>query len=182
MFCILDDVLPEPIFKRVSGLVCENQFFNFGAVETSLPTDTVKSFATEPGSEWEKQFFTLPLVMAVSKINLEIQKSLRIRFGLLHRDIEQIVNTPHVDNPFEQHFVGLYYLNDTDGTTKIWKQTHTEWGNKARHLSLKDVDLLEEVPPKANRMVIFDGKHFHSSTLPTKTQLRYTINYNFTFK
>lgn len=182
MFVILDNVLPEPIFKRVQGLVTENQHFNFGAVQTALPTDDVKSFATEPGSEWEKQFFSLPLVMAASTMGLEIEKLLRIRFGILHRDINQIVNTPHVDNPFEEHLVGLYYLNDTDGTTKIWKEEHTTWGEKARYLTLDDVELMEEVPPKANRMILFSGSHFHSSTLPTQTQLRYVINFNFTCK
>lgn len=182
MFVILDNVLPEPIFKRFHGLVCENQHFNFGAVQTALPTDEVKSFATEPGSEWERQFFSLALVSALSKMNLEIDKLLRTRFGILHRDIKQIINTPHVDNPFEEHMVGLFYVNDTDGTTKIWKETHTDWGNKARYLSLDDVELMEEISPKSNRMILFEGKHFHSSTLPMETQLRYTINYNFTYK
>ena len=45
--------------------------------------------------------------------------------------------------------------------------------------SLDECELLEEVEPKANRMVIFDGAHYHSSVTPTKTQLRYVINYNF---
>lgn len=181
MFVILDDVLPEPIFERVQGLVCENHYFNFGAVQTSLPTDQVKSFATEPGSEWEKQFFSLPLVMATARMKMNIDKLLRIRFGILHRDIEQIVNSPHIDNPVEEHIVGLYYLNDTDGTTKIWKETHTNWGKQPKSFTLDKVNLMEEVKPKANRMVLFEGKHFHSSTLPTETQLRYTVNYNFTY-
>ena len=181
MFAIIDNVLPKPIFNRIEGLVCRNTQFKFGAVRTTLPTDKHVSFATTPGSEIEKQLFALPLVMALSKFNLDIQDLFRIRFGILHRDIKQIVNTPHVDYPQEKHMVGLYYLNDTDGTTKIWKQTHSDWGNQHKMLSFDDVDVMEEIPPKANRMVIFNGKHYHSSTLPTKTQLRFTVNYNFTY-
>ena len=45
--------------------------------------------------------------------------------------------------------------------------------------SLDECELLQEVEPKSNRMVIFDGSHYHSSVTPTKTQLRYVINYDF---
>ena len=179
MFVILEDVLPEPILNRLSGLVTENPNFNFGAVKTALSTDEVKSFTTEPSSGWEMEFFSLPIIMATFKLKIQIHELMRIRFGILHRDIEQIVNTPHIDNPQNHHYVGLYYLNDTDGATKIWKQTHKKWGERAEYFTVEDCELMEEISPKVNRMVIFDGSHYHSSMLPTKTQLRYVINYNF---
>ena len=61
----------------------------------------------------------------------------------------------------------------------IWKQKITDWNQEPVMYSLDECELLEEVEPKANRMVIFDGAHYHSSVTPTKTQLRYVINYNF---
>lgn len=182
MFKIIDDVIPKPIFNRIKSLVIDNPFFNFTATKTAVFNDRVSSFATEPKTEWESQYFGLPLVMALANINLEIENLFRIRFGILHRDIKQIINTPHIDAPNRRHFVGLYYLNDTDGSTKIWKQKHTNFDTEPKSYTIEDVDLQQEIFPKSNRMVLFNGEHYHSSTLPTKTQLRYVINYNFTYK
>lgn len=180
MIHVIDNVLPDILFHQISGPVTKNSSFMFGIAPTALPTDNARSFYTFPEGFWEQQFFALPMWMAGEKANIQINDISRIRFGLLHRDIEQTINSPHIDNYDAHHMIGLYYLNDTDGSTKIWKQRHTDWGNPAENYTVDDCDLLQEVEPKANRMVIFDGSHYHSSVTPTKTQLRYVINFNFT--
>ena len=177
---ILDDVLPKPLFARLSLMVIDNDNFSFVVGPTADGTDSVRSFAASPSPGWEFEYFSLPLLNALGKLqNIRLTDIFRIRFGLLFRDINQIVNTPHVDNDKQPHHVGLYYLNDTDGATKIWKQKHKDWGSAYVRYSLDECELLQEVEPKSNRMVIFDGSHYHSSVTPTKTQLRYVINYDF---
>ena len=185
---ILDDVLPSGIFNRLVSRTVENTNFKWGVSRTAIPIDEHKSFFAdiEPNS-WEFDYFSVPLMAAMNRVNmrnldwknLNLNEILRIRFGLLTRDIKQIINTPHVDTHAQEHFVGLYYLNDTDGATRIWKQKLNGWGQDFVFYSVDDCELLEEVEPKANRMVIFYGSHYHSSVTPTKTQLRYVINYNF---
>jgi len=185
---ILDDVLPSTVFNRLVTLTVENPNFNFGVVPTATPMDNHRSFfvLSTPNS-WEFDYFSVPLMTAMNRVQMRnsawekinLKEILRIRFGLLTRDVKQIVNTPHVDDHTRQHFVGLYYLNDTDGATRIWKQKLKDWNLDPVMYSLDECELLEEVEPKANRMVIFDGAHYHSSVTPTKTQLRYVINYNF---
>ena len=176
---ILDDVLPDVIFNTLIDLCVNNPHYGFGVTETSIEDDPHKSFATSPTDFWERNFLSLPLLMATSKINYNLKEIIRIRLGLLHRDINQIINSPHIDHPVSPHLVGLYYLNDTDGSTKIWSQQHTNWGKEADILSINNCDLLTEIEPKKNRMAIFNGAHYHSSMLPSITQLRYTVNYNF---
>ena len=180
---VIDDVLPSLVFDRFKLLTVDNPNFTFGVCRTTTMTDNVKSFFKEPQpNTWDFEYFSIPLVTALSNTKaVKLKELLRIRFGLLHRDVKQIINTPHVDRPTEPHFVGLYYLNDTDGATKIWKQKLKDWSEETNTPSLDDCELLHEIEPKANRMVIFDGSHFHSSVTPTKTQLRYVINYNYTF-
>ena len=176
---ILDDVLPSTVFNRLITLTVENTNFKFGVGPTAGKTESVRSFAATISPGWEFEYFSLPLLNALGKLqNVRLTDIFRIRFGLLFRDIKQIVNTPHVDDHTRHHFVGLYYLNDTDGATKIWKQKHN-WDSDYVHYSLDECELLQEVEPKSNRMVIFDGSHYHSSVTPTKTQLRYVINYDF---
>ena len=185
---ILDDVLPSTVFNRLVTLTVENPNFKWGVCRTATPMDDARSFFAEsqPNS-WEFDYFSVPLMAAMNRVQMRnsawekinLKEVLRIRFGLLTRDIKQIVNTPHVDSHIQQHFVGLYYLNDTDGATRIWKQKLKDWNQDPVFYSVDECELLEEVEPKANRMVIFDGSHYHSSVTPTKTQLRYVINYNF---
>ena len=185
---ILDDVLPSTVFNRLVTLTVDNSNFIFGVTPTATITENHKSFASSPpANSWQFHYFSVPLMAAMNKVymttsaleKVNLKDILRIRFGLLCRDIKQIINTPHVDSHTQQHFVGLYYLNDTDGATKIWKQKLKDWNQDPVFYSVDECELLEEVEPKANRMVIFDGAHYHSSVTPTKTQMRYVINYNF---
>ena len=185
---ILDDVLPSTVFNRLVSLTVDNSNFIFGVTPTATITENHKSFASSPPvNSWQVHYFSVPLMAAMNKVymttsaleKVNLKDILRIRFGLLCRDIKQIINTPHVDSHTQQHFVGLYYLNDTDGATKIWKQKLKDWNQDPVFYSVDECELLEEVEPKANRMVIFDGVHYHSSVTPTKTQMRYVINYNF---
>ena len=185
---ILDDVLPSTVFNRLVALTVDNSNFIFGVTPTATITENHKSFASSPpANSWQFHYFSVPLMAAMNKVymttstleKVNLKDILRIRFGLLCRDIKQIINTPHVDSHTQQHFVGLYYLNDTDGATKIWKQKLKDWNQDPVFYSVDECELLEEVEPKANRMVIFDGVHYHSSVTPTKTQMRYVINYNF---
>ena len=112
---ILDDVLPSTVFK-------------WGVCRTATPMDDARSFFVEsqPNS-WEFDYFSVPLMAAMNRVQMRnsawekinLKEVLRIRFGLLTRDIKQIVNIPHVDSHIQQHFVGLYYLNDTVGVTEL---------------------------------------------------------------
>ena len=112
------------------------------------------------------------------KAKISFDEVFRVRFGLIHRDIEQITNLAHIDD-FRKHKVALLYLNDTDGNTKIYNQKHNFDEPNSTIYSDEDFTIKTEVEPKANRVVFFDGSYYHSSMTPTKTQLRYTINFNF---
>jgi hypothetical protein len=78
----------------------------------------------------------------------------------------------HVDTP-RAHRVLLYYVNESDGNTIILKQRYPFAYNKISGLTTGDV--LQEIPPKKGRVVMFDGAQFHSSSISTKN-LRCVIN------
>jgi hypothetical protein len=59
--------------------------------------------------------------------------------------------------------VGIYYVNNCDGDTRIFKK------NK----------LFKLIKPKAGRMVLFNGALKHSAGFPVKSQVRCVINFNF---
>ena len=71
-------------------------------------------------------------------------------------------SSPHVDHD-TKHMVGIYYVNNCDGDTRIFKK------NK----------LFKLIKPKAGRMVLFNGALKHSAGFPVKSQVRCVINFNF---
>jgi hypothetical protein len=77
---------------------------------------------------------------------------------------EQHRNAPHTDQE-APHYVCLYYVNDVDGNTIIFK-------------GMDDTQVLMEVEPKKGRLVVFDGNsNLHCSTTPT-TGARAIVNLN----
>ena len=85
---------------------------------------------------------------------------------------ETIAREYHVDYA-KPHKVLLYYVNDSDGDTIVLKQKYPFSHNRISGLTQGEV--LQQISPKKGRVVMFDGSHFHSSTVPTK-QLRCVIN------
>tara|TARA_R110000787_G_scaffold178681_1_gene290456 strand:- start:293 stop:826 length:534 start_codon:yes stop_codon:yes gene_type:complete len=72
------------------------------------------------------------------------------------------VDSPHIDM-FEKHLVFLYYVNDSDGDTVIYKD--------------KNLKIKKRVKPKQGRMLVFNGEYWHSGSQPT-TGVRCVINTN----
>jgi len=70
---------------------------------------------------------------------------------------------PHVDYT-TNHFVMLYYVNNSDGDT---------------HFFNKDNKMFYSCKPKKGRIVMFDGSILHSSSCPSKTEARCVLNVNF---
>ena len=70
-------------------------------------------------------------------------------------------SSPHVDMN-EDHFVILYYVNNSDGKTVLFKK------NK----------LWKKVTPKQGRVLIFNGDIKHAAGCPIDNQVRAVININ----
>ena len=92
-------------------------------------------------------------------------KEYRIKTNLQLRSQISDVNkhtTPHIDYDFE-HQVFLYYVNDCDGDTFLFDD---------------NMEVIERVSPKKGRIICFDGKWLHASSLPVKSNYRCVINFN----
>ena len=64
----------------------------------------------------------------------------------------------------EDHYVCLYYVNDSEGDTIIFDNNKKE---------------IQRITPKKGRIVFFDGSLEHCSTRPS-TRTRAVLNFNFT--
>ena len=84
------------------------------------------------------------------------------------------VDTPHVDM-VAPHFVMLYYVCDSDGDTIIYNEKTKFDGC---HPDYKmNYTIKKKVSPKQGRVVLFDGRHFHTAEQPNHN-LRGIVNYD----
>lgn len=70
----------------------------------------------------------------------------------------------HTDFPCE-HVAAIFYINSSDGNTMIFDRSGLE--------------LIAEIEPVENRLVIFDGLMTHTGHSPSKNKSRVLMNLNF---
>jgi hypothetical protein len=122
--------------------------------------------------------FFKPLVDAVEKVgNFQIVDLLRVRAGFLLNTKYSLLNqpykynTPHVDYDFD-HYTAVYYVNESDGDTVVFNEINPAEKYYPLHRST----------PESGKVLIFNGRHYHSSTCPKIHTRRITITINFTAK
>jgi hypothetical protein len=92
------------------------------------------------------------------KANFRLTGLLRAQFNMFTNMGRTIKGAWHIDQEIE-HYVGLYYINTTNGPTDFIDGSSVEC--------------------VANRLVLFDGKALkHRSTHSTDTKYRANINFN----
>jgi hypothetical protein len=119
------------------------------------------------------------LISAIDKSGLSCSKLVRIRAGMMTRTPFPVIHDPHVDWE-DEHMSALYYVHNSDGETVFYNQMHKSESPKKswEYSSIKDFTIKEKIKPQADRMVIFDGLNYHSSTTPVDHDYRIVINFN----
>ena len=84
------------------------------------------------------------------------------------------VDTPHVDL-VAPHFVMLYYVCNSDGDTIIYNEK-TKFDDCHPDPEM-NYTIKKKVSPKQGRVVLFDGRHFHTAEQPNHN-LRCVVNYD----
>ena len=83
------------------------------------------------------------------------------------------LDAPHIDAN-KDHLVILYYVNDSDGDTVIYKN---KFISEDKTPKFEELEEWKRVTPKSGRVVMFNGKHWHTAQQP-EHNVRCIINYN----
>ena len=98
---------------------------------------------------------------ALVRSKKELDKIINIRSFLqlpLNIDTSE-VDTPHIDM-HSPHLAMVYYVVDSDGDTIIYNETEES----------DTYTVQKKVTPKQGRVVVFDGKFYHTAEQPTKSK------------
>jgi hypothetical protein len=119
---------------------------------------------------------------SLGKINREFERDYRCKINWTSpiNESYDFKNLIHVDMNVE-HIAIVYYINDTDGNTIF---LNNKKGNTAEFyqrnfegIDVDDFEIVNRIPPKKGRAVIFDGNIHHYGEYPTITD-RFIINFD----
>jgi hypothetical protein len=119
------------------------------------------------------------LLKALDELKLPISKLIRIRAGMSTRTPFSFVHGAHTDWD-NNHMSAVYYVNDSDGDTIFYKEKRDQNLNINSFEWSKDKKFTidQTVSPKSDRIVVFDGLTYHSSSTPVDNNYRIIINFN----
>lgn len=105
-----------------------------------------------------------------------VRLALQLNNGIDHH------NGAHTDSE-EDHYAALFYFHDSSGDTVFFDQyddpesgTVDERWFRAR---TQEYTVKHRVTPQANKLFVFDGHQFHSSSNPVTNPYRVILNLNF---
>ena len=178
---VFDDIIDKEYQKKIQQILFNKAQWQFIADVTNLHNTQQRPgffhhFVQNKNEVSKINQDLLPMIIASAR-----------KIGFKHTDILQgrsflqlplnlknnNIDAPHVDADID-HLVVLYYVNDSDGDTVIYENTFNGYDNVPHFNDLKEK---QRVTPKAGRVVIFNGKHWHTSNQP-EHNVRCIINYN----
>lgn len=170
---IIDDFLVPRYHEHIQHVVQTPDFpWHYHNNITYKQHDNLNGFGfatsiTSDGKNWHNPFF-IPLVYQIQNEIAGDTTIGRVRLDMTLYNPEDGLQSPHVDSQ-QPHWASIYYVNDSDGDTLIYNETeYTD-----------NFTIQERIEPKANRLLIFDGKFFHTGSSPSKHKNRIIINSNF---
>ena len=192
---IIDNAFSESMFKKIQEEILGFGFdWHYGRRVNEDDGSNENSFLigwVHVVAGWEsEQKFTPELYSLIeselSKVltnnNEPCGEIIRVRIVCNTTADKSYITQPHVDCDYTHQTV-LFYINDADGDTIIYNEKFKpglgiESVQLCRAIKHK-LTIKAEIKPKANRLVIFNGLHYHSGTTPTESDRRVVMNINY---
>ena len=187
---IFDNFLPEHKFNILSEFVLSNRFPWFYSSHVSLPPweefGIEDSYAQETDGWYHLLYadnennsmymrdFNIFFEELKIQLGYTLDDLIRARLGLKHPKLgfsNKNYNLPHIDYHYP-HDTIIYYLNDSDGDTRMFKE-HASSSDDPTQFTVE-----KRIEPKANRLVLFDGLQYHTASNPIETNRRVILNVN----
>ena len=116
----------------------------------------------------------LPLLNKIMS-NVEHSKLLRCRLDMTINRNNTNPLEAHVDFTIP-HITTIFYLMNSDGNTILYNEEYD-----GVEKTNDDLTIHQEIEPKANRLLIFDGLTWHTGHTPCYNNRRILINTNLTY-
>jgi len=169
---IIDNALPQTYADEIEELLYSNRFAWYYTDNLTTKDIRRSGFYHEYyrlGTIHSNHYNFIKIIphIVTNKADIKQKFDIMIARSFLHTpnaaNLDFVPDGIHIDTP-DPHIVCLYYVNTSDGPTRIYGTSKT------------DLEVMS-IEPVKNRAVLFNGQIYHSSTSPKKDQ-RAIINFN----
>jgi hypothetical protein len=193
----INNVLPKNLFLKLKGFLysdlCPWYYADNSAYGSGPLTEDNKkylyhsSFAYAPfvngkPNSSQSPLFEACVLSALDKAQVEITNLIRIRVGLILGSPSPVVHGPHVDFQYP-HKTALLYMTTCDGDTLIYNEKIDFESKEDIFVQMEKINnqftIKDTIKSEENKLVVFDGAHFHSSSNPSDTSSRIVLTINF---
>ena len=173
-----------PIFDDENQLIEECEWQKRYVDNHPTVRDTEQLCHLFLGEEWSNWRYVVdPLIYSFP---FPIKEFKRIKANLKHPigyPLEH--NIPHVDWLEDDWldgtgFVGIYYVNDSDGSTILFEEHINSVDEVEREgWWASELNVEKKISPKKGTMIIFNASRIHAAAHPVEFSNRCLINFNF---
>ncbi len=162
---VIDDVVGLPYQNLIEQTINSQSFEWYYVPTLTYEEDSEHSgfvntiFSSEHHIKKQQMDILLPLLLEGVE---DVKEVFRIRAVMWVKNQNKSPHLPHRDLNHD-HNTMLYYVNDSDGPTKIFDGDN----------------VIDEIEPKKGRAVIFSGDTYHASSTPRKNHNRVVLNFNY---
>lgn len=196
----IENALSNALYLRLKGFLysdaCPWYYDEYSAYDPSMLLDSQKdkndflfhnSFVYAPiingkHNSSDSLLFEACALDALDKANQQVKQLFRVRVGLIMGSHNQVVHSPHVDFEYP-HKTALLYMSTCDGDTIVYKEKFDFEKKQNMFQQLQSIgnNLTEDfrISCVENKISIFDGSFYHSSSSPTNASRRIVITINF---
>lgn len=183
---IIDDFLPKEYHTYLCSIIMSGNFDWYHSHATL--TQPLFGKSTKESAQFNHSFFVEnetknfydlvePIYYALEEHGFKPKKVYRTKANMLMQEKDYPDDTfhgPHPDHPIPDTLTMVYYLNDSDGDTYLFKENYLD--NLDFEDNIDRLEIEERITPKSNRALIFDATKLHASSPPRETNRRIVIN------
>jgi hypothetical protein len=168
---VYDNILPKELSDLIEKLVLEESFIPL-YYTSNIAKKSSKNFYPAFGATFHdplnnnfqscSYIFSEVVYRLGNALNMAIESIMIGRVFVHLPSPTPGLDEKHTDTP-DDHFVCLYYINDSEGDTVIFDDNGKE---------------IKRITPKKGRIVFFEGSMEHCSSRPA-TKTRAILNFNF---
>tara|TARA_Y200000002_G_scaffold336223_1_gene304266 strand:+ start:473 stop:1096 length:624 start_codon:yes stop_codon:yes gene_type:complete len=130
-------------------------------------------WAGEPTDTYALMSLPLNFLEAITGCTVKDIHKIKTNMNIMDPRYEGKYHPPHADHKSSEYFTMIYYIKDSDGSTKFFNKSIKD------PFPYRDLKIVGEVHPKKGRAVIFPANLMHTGTCPIKTENRLVTNYVF---
>jgi hypothetical protein len=199
---VIDNLVPESLANQIETVTCWRDDFSWGYRDQTSGVDDNYDhtnsciqetyqfqhdvYAHDRGvTSPQFELLSSPMHFLEHHMQSKIEQPQRIKVNMLMKDVEQKgkYHPPHIDlRNNTKAYSMVYYVNDSDGDTKIFDKVFHEnpiFLDKLNYGGYKNFELIHSNPPKKGSAIVFASNRFHASSNPVINNRRVIINYVF---